>query len=90
MNNKIKQTKTPLIPTELNFYHNTIQRINKLRKQGNLSRVLILSLIVWDLVLTLNTIYHNQQLIIQEKPKQATIVIEGALPDLPELPVIGY
>lgn len=48
INNKVKY-----IPTELNYFYNTQLRINQLKKQGNKSRVLIIALIIWNLILTM-------------------------------------
>lgn len=45
------------IPTELNFYYNLNTRVKRLRKQGNTSRLLIIALIVWNIVLTINLIH---------------------------------
>lgn len=52
----IQQNKIKYIPTELNFYHNINFRINRLKKQGNTSRLLIIFLILWNIVLTLQPI----------------------------------
>lgn len=61
MNNIVhKSNNIKHIPTELNFYHNTNKRINRLKKQGNTSRLLILALIIWNLSLTLPHIHFNQ------------------------------
>lgn len=45
------------IPTELNFYYNLNTRVKRLRKQGNTSRLLIIALIVWNIVLSINLIH---------------------------------
>ena len=45
------------IPTELNFYYNLNTKVKRLRKQGNTSRLLILALIIWNIVLTINLIH---------------------------------
>ena len=45
------------IPTELNFYYNLNTRVKRLKKQGNTSRFLILALIIWNIVLTINLIH---------------------------------
>lgn len=45
------------IPTELNFYYNLNTRVKRLRHQGNTSRLLIIALIVWNIVLTINLIH---------------------------------
>lgn len=53
--NKIKNIKH--IPTELNYFYNLNTRIIKIRKQGNTSRLLIIALIIWNMVLTINLIH---------------------------------
>ena len=45
------------IPTELNFYYNLNTRVKRLRHQGNTSRLLIIALIVWNIVLTINLMH---------------------------------
>lgn len=45
------------IPTELNFYYNLNTRIKRLKKQGNTSRLLIIALIIWNIVLTISLIH---------------------------------
>lgn len=56
MNNTVRKQNIKPIPTELNFYHNTNKRINRLKKQGNTSRLLIIGLIIWNLILSLQHI----------------------------------
>lgn len=55
-NTAIKQKHITNIPTELNFYYNLNTKVKKLRQQGNTSRILIIFLILWNLVVTLNFI----------------------------------
>lgn len=45
------------IPTELNLYYNLNTRVKRLRQQGNISRLLIIVLIIWNIVLTINLIH---------------------------------
>lgn len=52
-----KQNNIKHIPTELNFYYNLNTRVKRLRKQGNISRLLIIALIIWNTVLTINLIH---------------------------------
>ena len=44
--------KIQFIPTELNFINYTKRQLNKIKNNCNLSRFLILSLILWNLILT--------------------------------------
>ena len=57
----IVQTNKPnnvkYIPTELNFYYNLNTRVKRLRRQGNTSRLLILALIIWNMILTISLIH---------------------------------
>lgn len=77
MNNTARKPNIKLIPTELNFYHNTNKRINRLKKQGNTSRLLIITLIIWNIVLSCQFIpapvnipqftdKQNEQIMIEE------------------------
>lgn len=54
---KNKTNNIKHIPTELNFYYNLNTRVKRLRKQGNTSRLLIIALIIWNIVLTINLIH---------------------------------
>lgn len=77
----MKQNKIKPIPIELNFYYNTNKRINRLRKQGNLSRLLIIGLIIWNIFLTYKLFVApvnvpriseklNQQIVLEELPNE--------------------
>ena len=52
MNIAIKNKPIKQIPTELNYFYNTNKRINQLKKQGNTSRLLIIALIIWNIILS--------------------------------------
>lgn len=52
MNIAIKNKPIKQIPTELNYFYNTNKRINQLKKQGNTSRLLIIVLIIWNIILS--------------------------------------
>ncbi len=75
-----KSNNIKRIPTELNFYYNTNKRISRLKKQGNTSRLLIMFLILWNIVITLQFI--PQKTIIpqftEEQNKQ--IMLEELIP----------
>lgn len=47
MSNNIKQ-----IPTQLNYFNMMHKRTMALRKQGNTSRLLIIALIIWNIILS--------------------------------------
>lgn len=47
-----KQNNIKHIPTELNFYYNLNTRVKRLKKQGNISRLLIIALIIWNIILS--------------------------------------
>jgi hypothetical protein len=57
MNTATKQSNIKHKPTELNIYYNFNTRIKRLKKQGNTSRLLILALIIWNIVLSINLIH---------------------------------
>lgn len=40
------------IPIELNLYYNLNTRVKRLKKQGNISRLLIIALIIWNIILS--------------------------------------
>lgn len=80
----MQQTNTkPIkqIPTELNFYYNTNKRINRLKKQGNKSRLLIILLILWNIVLTLQFI-PQKTIIPQFTDKQNELIMQ--LEEIPQ------
>lgn len=52
MNNTARKQNIKLIPTELNYFYNTNKRINRLKKQGNTSKLLIIILIIWNIILS--------------------------------------
>jgi hypothetical protein len=52
MNNTARKQNIKLIPTELNYFYNTNKRINRLKKQGNTSKLLIITLIIWNIILS--------------------------------------
>ena len=82
MSNNIKH-----IPKELNYFYNLNTRVKTLKKQGNISRFLIIILLLWNIGLTI-----NQQTAINKAPKTNVKIIEQGeitdIPALPELPVI--
>lgn len=81
MNQTIKKKSTKQIPTELNYFYNTNKRINQLKKQGNKSRLLILALIIWNLVLTLQIYKPDSNIIPQFTDKEnEMIMIQEAIP----------
>lgn len=81
MNIAIKNKPIKQIPTELNYFYNTNKRINQLKKQGNKSRLLILALIVWNLVLTLQIYKPDSNIIPQFTDKEnKMIMIQEAIP----------
>lgn len=81
MNNIARKQNIKPIPTELNFYHNTNKRISRLKKQGNTSRLLIIGLIIWNLILSLQQINFNHPNIPQFTDKQnEQIMIEEYIP----------
>ena len=47
MSNNIKQ-----IPTQLNYFNMMHKRTIALKKQGNISRLLIIALIIWNIILS--------------------------------------
>ena len=47
MSNNIKQ-----IPTQLNYFNMMHRRTIALKKQGNISRILIIALIIWNIILS--------------------------------------
>lgn len=47
VSNNIKQ-----IPTQLNYFNMMHRRTIALRKQGNISRLLIIALIIWNIILS--------------------------------------
>lgn len=73
--NNIKQ-----IPTKLNYFSIIDKRTKLLRKQGNISRLLIIALIIWNIFLTCAVI-PNSSLIPQFTDKQnEKIMIEEFIP----------
>lgn len=52
MNNTARKQNIKLTPTELNYFYNTNKRINRLKKQGNTSKLLIITLIIWNIILS--------------------------------------
>lgn len=77
MNNTAYKTNNiKKIPTELNFYYNTNKRINRLRKQGNTSRLLILTLIIWNLFLTIPHIHFNHPNIPQFSDVENELIMQ--------------
>lgn len=52
MKQQIKQNNIKHIPTELNFYHIINNKLKKHREVINISRIMILLLIVWNLLIT--------------------------------------
>lgn len=59
MNNTIKN-KIKSIPTGLNFFFAIDKRFRQLTKQGNISRILILILIIWNLIISINILTTKQ------------------------------
>lgn len=47
MSNNIKH-----IPTQLNYFNMMYRRTIALKKQGNISRILIMALIIWNIILS--------------------------------------
>lgn len=81
MNQTIKKKSIKQIPTELNYFYNTNKRINQLKKQGNKSRLLILALIIWNLVLTLQIYEPDSNIIPQFTDKEnELIMIQESIP----------
>ena len=73
--NNIKQ-----IPTQLNYFNMMHRRTIALKKQGNISRLLIIILIIWNIFLTCAVI-PNSSLIPQFTDKQnEKIMIEEFIP----------
>ena len=73
--NNIKQ-----IPTQLNYLNMMHRRTITLKKQGNISRLLIIALIIWNIFLTCAVI-PNSSLIPQFTDKQnEKIMIEEFIP----------
>ena len=54
-----KTNNIKYIPTELNFYCNLNTRVKRLKKQGNISKLLIITLIIWNLFLTINIVQQQ-------------------------------
>lgn len=80
MNNITRKQNIKQIPTRLNYFYNTNKRINKLRKQGNTSRLLIIGLIIWNLVTSMNY-FKSDMTIPQFTDKQnKEIMIEEFIP----------
>jgi len=57
----MKQTNIKYIPTGLNYHYCLNRKCNKIIKQTNTSRLLIIALIVWNLILTTGFIIDNIQ-----------------------------
>ena len=47
------------IPTDLNYFYNLNTKLKRLKKQGNTSRLLIIVLIIWNIILSLQLIPVN-------------------------------
>ena len=76
----IKPNNIKFMPTELNYFTQMYKRIKSLKKQGNTSRLLIIALIIWNIVLTC-AVFPNSSPIPQfteEQNKQ--IMIEEFIP----------
>lgn len=80
MNNTIRKQNIKPIPTELNYFYNTNKRINKLRKQGNTSRLLIIALIIWNLVISMNYLKSNTTIPQFTDKQNKQIMIEEFIP----------
>ena len=63
------------IPTQLNYFNMMHKRTILLKKQGNTSRLLIIALIIWNIVLTINLI-HPQSPIPQFTDAQNELIMQ--------------
>ncbi len=85
--------KVKYIPTELNYINYTSNQIKAIKKHCNTSRLMILALILWNLILTtclvIPAIKDAQSPIPQfDDATNKQIIIEEGIPvDLPEIPV---
>ena len=80
MQQTTKINKIKFIPTELNYFTQMYKRIKSLKKQGNTSRLLIIALIIWNIILTCAVI-PNGSTIPQFTDKQNEhIIIEEVIP----------
>lgn len=76
MRTAIKSNNIKYIPTELNYFHNTNKRINRLKKQNKTSRLLILTLIIWNLFLTIPQIHFNHPNIPQFTDTENELIMQ--------------
>lgn len=89
---RIHQTTSKVIPihTQQSFYHWMSKSINRLKKQGNTSRLLILGLIVWNIALTVTIakpIINSTPPQFDAKTNQQIINEEAIPPNLKPIPV---
>lgn len=89
MSTTIKKQNIKLIPTELNFYHNVNARLKRLKKQGNSSRILILFLVIWNIILTLQFIPEKTPIPQFTEEQNRQIMIQEYIPPYDLTPIEG-
>lgn len=91
--NTVKQqiniSKVIPIHTQQSFYHWMSKSINKLKHQGNTSRLLIIGLIIWNILLTITSIkpmFNSPQIPQFDDKTNQQIVNEEAIPQFEIIP----
>ena len=86
---QINTSKVIPIHTQQSFYHWMSKNINKLRRQGNTSRLLIIGLIIWNIALTISAIkpiLNNPQIPQFDESTNQQIINQESIPI--NLPII--
>ena len=52
MNTAKRPNNIKHIPTEYNYFYHTTRMLRRLRQQGNISRLIIIILLTWNIILT--------------------------------------
>jgi hypothetical protein len=82
-----KTNKLKFIPTELNYFHIIYKKTQALRKQGNTSRLLIIALIIWNIILTFAVIPNNSTIPHFTDKQNEKIMVEEFIPPYDLAPI---
>ena len=74
------------IPTQLNYFNMMHKRTMVLKKQGNISRLLIIALIIWNIFLTCAVIPNSSPIPqFTDKQNEQIMQLEEILTEVPEV-----